>query len=205
MPPRLVPKASNAFAGTTKVKKQTTKRAVSTTAASNVGDADDTKTEEECQTKKLSATEHRRQRLSAIERKVLLKLAFEALDPEYLGKITTAKLNDVRDELTYLIRFCPTEEQRERQRFMVTHGEHTLEDIEKDERKAYMQSIDLESASDNEEQDDSDLADFIVSDTEIEAELARTQRLLLTFTSLPDKKRLKKQIDVEEEHYSDLD
>ncbi len=140
----------------------------------------------------------RRQRLSLPERKVLLKLAFDVLDPEHSGKITRGKLDDIHAELAYLIRTFKTEETRERQRFMVTHGESTLEDIEKEEKTAYKESIDIESDSEHEEQDDSDLGDFIVSDTEIETEIAATQPLQLTYLPLPDKKRLKKKITLED-------
>jgi len=151
------------------------------------------------QPRHLSALEHRRQRLTLQERKVLVKLAFEVLDVNHTGKIEKPKLDDLSAEIAYLVRQCQTEERRERERFMVTHGEDTLNEIEQEEKVAYKASIDLESASDTEEQEDSDLGDFVVPDDEVEYELAKDQPLQLTFISEASEfKRLKKHILIED-------
>ncbi len=135
--------------------------------------------------------ELRRQRLTLPERKMLVKLAFDVLDTEHTGQIASQKLDDLALELKYLIRNFKTEEGRERERFMVTHGKDTLDEIEQEEKHAYQNSIDIESDSDH-EQDESDLEGFIVSDTEVEFE-----PLQLTYIPEP-KKRTKKKITLED-------
>ncbi len=152
--------------------------------------------------------EQRRSRLTLRERRKLVNLAYEVLDPEHTGKILREKIDDIADEIAYLIRSCSSDEQeRERQRSLCSHGDEKIKALEEEERVAesHQESVDIHSDSNDDEapasqndedSEDDDSTGFIATEDEIQLEILQSKQLQLTFTSetTPKKRRrLKKQ------------
>ena len=112
--------------------------------------------------------EERRKRMSADMRKLCLRVAYDWLDRAKTGIIDSQKMQDIGDELEYLVRNGKTDESRDTQRFILAHGEETLHNIQQEEAKAHLAAQDIDVTTDDDtdklESSGDDLKDFIVSD-----------------------------------------
>ena len=128
-----------------------------------------------------NATDERRARLPNAVRKLCLRLAYEALDPEQLENSTAQMCKDIAEELEHLIKNGQTEQDRDTQRFIVEHGQEHYDCINQSEQKALQNARDLDATSEDEEEEDesgSDLEGFIVaSDVESEEEQQTRPRI----------------------------
>lgn len=78
-------------------------------------------------------------------RNLLIKLAYDVIDPDCTGEVDASLLNAIRLELGNLIRHHKTREARERQYFIAEWGAHHLNKIEDEEQRALNRSIELGS------------------------------------------------------------
>lgn len=115
----------------------------------------------------------RRQRMTHAIRKACIKIVYEMLDPNLEGKVQRQAIDDIAHELEYLAKDCGSNDTRETERFLVEHGEDTLNEINREERKAHQCAKDLNSTSEDDDDDesqsedqeeDSCLGGFIVAD-----------------------------------------
>jgi vacuolar-type H+-ATPase subunit I/STV1 len=132
-------------------------------------------------------------------RKMCLKLAF-ALDPDMTGKMPIGAMKHVWDEVADVVKNCNTADSRERELFMVVHGDEELASIERQERLAHRRSIALSDDDDDDERQDDEatteddisqdeldeLEAMIASEEEIRAEEERSKMLQLTYVCSGD-------------------
>jgi len=144
----------------------------------------------------------RRGRLTLRERRALVNMAYGVLDVHGTAKINRRKLDDIAEELGYLIRSCSKLDDRERERFVVCMSDEALRDTEAEEREALLDSVDIQSSSDDDDDKDDnnnsendDDVNFIATEKEVQQELAeisREKQLQLTCLETDYEKKPKK-------------
>lgn len=149
--------------------------------------------------------------MSMATRKQCLRLAFDVLDPHFLGKVDEQTLRDIADEIRHLIQCGKNDQDRDTQRFMVDFPDEYKSTKESDER-ALKEAHDLEVTSEedgpNSDSEDSTLQGFIVySDEDEEENTAKKQKHCPVDKDEEDddvpKKRSIKHIPVEDEEYDE--
>lgn len=130
----------------------------------------------------------RRTRMPVAVRKACLRLAYDVLDPQIEGVVSAQMLQDIGEELEYLVKIGKTEQERDTQRFIVEHGQEEYDSLESAEKRAHKGARDLdEPTTEEEDYDDteSDLEGFIVpsdEETEIQKTITESQESPKVYT-----------------------